>query len=99
MFTLEHSGPLSQAEIEDWLRLLSPTLWGKIKIIGDLLKHANEDEMSSEDHTICVTILRRLFKEAKSVSMSRNGASKQVQGSNDPDSHADPANGLQEQGL
>ena len=51
---------MTEPEIKDWLSTLAPTTAGRIKMIADLLRHANGDGMSPEDRTICRTVLGRL---------------------------------------
>ena len=51
---------MSEPEIKAWLSTLAPTTAGRIKMIQDLLRHANGDEMSAEDRTICTSVLLRL---------------------------------------
>lgn len=57
---------MSDDEIRDWLNLLplsvspgSPVV-GKSGVIEDLLRHANEDGMSTEDRTACTRGLELL---------------------------------------
>ena len=51
---------MTEPEIKAWLSTLSPTTAGRIKTIADLLRHANGDEMTVEDRTICRVVLGRL---------------------------------------
>ena len=45
---------MTDTEIRDWLQLLpGEVLTYKLRIVADLLAHANEDRMSSEDRTVC----------------------------------------------
>lgn len=62
---------MTQNEVADWLHYLcysdGDTGWircsndeQRVKVICNLLHHASEDRMSSDDRTICVSTLGRL---------------------------------------
>lgn len=51
---------MTEPEIKAWLSTLATTTTGRITMIKDLIRHANGDEMSPEDRTICVSVLKRL---------------------------------------
>ena len=51
---------MTEPEIKAWLSTLAPTTAGRIQMLAHLLRHANGDEMSPEDRTICRTVLGRL---------------------------------------
>ena len=45
---------MTDTEIRDWLRLLPDEVpASKLRVVANLLAHANEDRMSSEDRTAC----------------------------------------------
>ena len=54
---------LTQSEISDWELLLAPTLPERIKVLGNLLKYADEDHMSAEDRIIVQSSFHKLVQE------------------------------------
>lgn len=51
---------MTDEEILEWLALLSPKQDVQLTIVKDLLRHANEDEMSVGDRISCVRALTLL---------------------------------------
>ena len=47
-------------DIQAWVETLSPKQAEQVKIIKDLLRHAQGDGMSDEDRNICLRVLQRL---------------------------------------
>lgn len=56
---------MSVAAQADWAEGLGKTVWERVRMIQELLKHANEDGMSKEDRVICVRQLARLRAETR----------------------------------
>lgn len=52
--------PLSEAEIRAWLDGLAPTDTKRAEVLRDLLRHAGQDHMSSEDRAICARCMIHL---------------------------------------
>ena len=52
--------PMTEPELKSWVSSLGHSTAERMKAIEDLLKHANGDEMSTEDRTICRKTLDRL---------------------------------------
>lgn len=58
--TINDRYTMSEPEIKAWLFTLGNSTADRIRTIENLLKHANGDEMSPEDRTICRKTLDRL---------------------------------------
>ena len=54
---------MTERDQREWVRMLGKTPSQQRLVIADLLRHANEDHMSSADRTICKRQLDRLTRE------------------------------------
>lgn len=48
---------MTNPEILEWLGMLSPLKEKQRTIVTDLLRHANEDQMSVDDRLVCLQAL------------------------------------------
>ena len=51
---------MTASEVQSWLEVIGDCTSVRIRVIKDLILHANSDEMSEEDRAICVSTLRTL---------------------------------------
>ena len=51
---------MTDAEIQEWLSMLSTETAQQLLLVQDLLRHANEDQMSVGDRITCVRALTLL---------------------------------------
>ena len=75
---------MTEPEIKAWLSTLAPTTAGRITMLAHLLRHANGDEMSPEDRTVCRTVLGRL-QAGEEITPERNVTSPRVKWVGDED--------------
>jgi hypothetical protein len=57
--------PLTPWEIKQWIRSLGATRQEQIKVLQDLIRHANTDRMSAEDRVLCKDTLERLQNDVR----------------------------------
>lgn len=54
---------MNEQEQRDWIFMLGRNVKERIAVLRDLLQHANDDGMTTEDRRICRTQLERLERE------------------------------------
>ena len=64
---------MTDTEIKGWLEMLSLKPAEQVRIIKDLLRHAQGDGMSNEDRNICLKVLQGLdYPAYKAIQMKQN---------------------------